>query len=330
MNEPPFFSIIVPVYNTAHFLPDCVGSILRQSFTSYELILVDDGSTDASAEICDDFAGRDCRVRCIHKPNGGVSSARNAGLDSARGRYVWFCDSDDTVCPGALEELHSRFVESCPSIIAFPVEQVDSAGAKVGLVPAPRRSRDKDEGPLQCDDLLYPYAHVFSRELADGERFDTALALLEDRDFFYRIVWKASGATAVIDRPLYRYLVTREDSAVNSLSVGKSVEATRVQYEIFLNESALGHPMPAFKIFASNSVGVLSLVARSKSDPDGFETVRSRLVEQRGNASMLRGALRIKYALAVYMPRAFKTLARLTGIAKKKKLGSTVIVEVGK
>ncbi len=229
-----------------------------------------------------------------------------------------------------MEALHACIVETGMAMVVFPVEQVDSTGALLGLIPAPRQSLSKEDGPLQCDDLLYPYAHVFSRELADYERFDTSLALLEDRDFFYRIAWKAVGATAIVDRPLYRYLVTREDSAVNSLSVDKSVAATRVQYEIFLNESKLGHVMPAYRIFAGHSIGVLFLVARRGSSPADFAGVRARLVEQKGYMALLHGGLRFKYLLAVYAPAAFKALARLTGVAKKRKLGSTVIVGSGK
>ena len=88
-------SIIVPVYNVESFLPECLDSILHQPYKNYELILVDDGSTDNSSIICDEYTKRDNRVRVIHKQNGGLSSARNAGLDICRGKYISFIDSDD-------------------------------------------------------------------------------------------------------------------------------------------------------------------------------------------------------------------------------------------
>jgi len=90
-------SVIVPVYNTAQFLPHCIESILSQSFTDFELLLIDDGSTDSSGKICDAYAEKDNRIRVFHKENGGVSSARNLGLDNARGEWVAFVDSDDWV-----------------------------------------------------------------------------------------------------------------------------------------------------------------------------------------------------------------------------------------
>ena len=90
-------SIIVPVYNVGSFLPKCINSIISQTFTDFELILVDDGSTDNSVEICDAAAKKDSRVRVIHKENGGVVSARKAGLSVAVGKYAGYVDGDDWI-----------------------------------------------------------------------------------------------------------------------------------------------------------------------------------------------------------------------------------------
>lgn len=98
-------SIIVPAYNCIVSLECCVGSIRQQTYTNFELMLVDDGSTDGSGELCDKLAAEDTRIRVIHKPNGGVSSARNAGIDAATGGYITFCDSDDYLEPDYLEAL---------------------------------------------------------------------------------------------------------------------------------------------------------------------------------------------------------------------------------
>lgn len=103
----PEISVIVPVYNVQAYLPRCLDSILAQTFRDMEIILVDDGSPDESGAICDEYAARDERVRVIHKANGGVSSARNAGLDVARGRWIGFVDSDDYIAPDMYEYLHS-------------------------------------------------------------------------------------------------------------------------------------------------------------------------------------------------------------------------------
>lgn len=101
----PKISVIVPVYNVEKYLHRCIDSILAQTFTDFELLLIDDGSTDGSGAICDEYATKDNRVRVFHKENGGVSSARNLGLDNMRGGYLTFVDSDDWVDSTYLGEL---------------------------------------------------------------------------------------------------------------------------------------------------------------------------------------------------------------------------------
>ena len=97
-------SVIVPVYQVEAYLAKCLDSILAQAFTDFELILVDDGTRDDCQQIMTRYAAMDARIRCIHKENGGLSSARNAGLDIARGEYIAFVDSDDTVEPTMLAD----------------------------------------------------------------------------------------------------------------------------------------------------------------------------------------------------------------------------------
>lgn len=113
------FSIIVPVYNTKTYLERCVKSILNQNYDGFELILVDDGSSDGSADICDEYAKSDKRVRVIHKKNGGVSSARNCGLKMATGDYVWFVDSDDYIQQDALLILHEVVMRDKKDLYVF-------------------------------------------------------------------------------------------------------------------------------------------------------------------------------------------------------------------
>lgn len=96
-------SIIIPVYRTQDTLERCLESILQQSFTDYEMILVDDGSDDGCPQLCDEYARKDARIRVIHKANGGLSDARNAGIRKARGEYITFVDSDDEMVDNTLE-----------------------------------------------------------------------------------------------------------------------------------------------------------------------------------------------------------------------------------
>ena len=98
-------SIIVPVYNTAVYLPACIDSILAQSYTDFELILVDDGSTDDSLQVCETYAARDARIRVLHQQNAGVSAARNLGVEQAQGDWLCYVDSDDVVLPAYLQDM---------------------------------------------------------------------------------------------------------------------------------------------------------------------------------------------------------------------------------
>ena len=115
-NATPAVSVIIPVYNQAKYLPEAVECVFAQEFRDYELILVDDGSTDGSGELCDEFARQDARVRVIHQENGGAAVARNVGIEAARGAWIAFIDSDDIVGPSYLRILHEAATSSDASI----------------------------------------------------------------------------------------------------------------------------------------------------------------------------------------------------------------------
>ena len=102
-------SVIIPIYKVEQYLDECVESIIKQTYKNLEIILVDDGSPDGCPQMCDEWARKDERIRVVHKKNGGLSSARNAGLDVATGEYVSFVDSDDFIATDALRSLYERF-----------------------------------------------------------------------------------------------------------------------------------------------------------------------------------------------------------------------------
>lgn len=118
----PQLSIIIPVYNTEKYLHRCIDSVLLQSFTDYELLLIDDGSTDGSGTICDEYAAKNARIRVFHKENGGVSSARNLGLDKANGEWILFADADDFYYNGNILQELSAAIDQNPSceLLYFP------------------------------------------------------------------------------------------------------------------------------------------------------------------------------------------------------------------
>ena len=117
MNE--LISIIVPVYNVEQFLARCIDSIRAQTYRNIEILLIDDGSTDNSGRVCDEYAKQDGRIKVYHKPNGGVSSARNYGLDRATGKYIGFVDSDDFIAPDMYEYLIQLIKDTNAEICQF-------------------------------------------------------------------------------------------------------------------------------------------------------------------------------------------------------------------
>ena len=127
--EKPLLSIIVPVYDVERYLPKCIDSILAQTFTDFELILVEDGSPDNCPALCDAAAAKDARIRVIHQKNGGLSAARNAGLDAARGEWIGFVDSDDYIAPEMYEVLYKAVQRTGADLALCDYAEVDETGA---------------------------------------------------------------------------------------------------------------------------------------------------------------------------------------------------------
>ena len=131
-----YFSIIIPVYNIEKYLSKCIESVLQQSFSDYEAILVDDGSTDGCPTVCDRYAEKDSHIKVIHKENGGLVSARKAGLQHSSGKYILNLDGDDYIAPTLLEDLHRIIMEYDPDIVTFGCIQIYSDGSET-VSPSP-------------------------------------------------------------------------------------------------------------------------------------------------------------------------------------------------
>ena len=138
-NSYPLISVIVPVYKVEKYLDQCVNSIVNQTYTNLEIILVDDGSPDNCPAMCDEWAHRDSRIRVIHKTNGGLDTARNAGLDVMRGEFVGTVDSDDFIAPNMYERLYTLLIENDADISVCGLVQVDEEGNKLSKQPEPMK-----------------------------------------------------------------------------------------------------------------------------------------------------------------------------------------------
>ena len=172
MIEAPLISIIIPVYNTEQFLEKCFESVLRQTFADFEAIVVDDGSTDGSAAACEDFARRDGRVRVVRQENGGLSCARNAGVDAAAGEYIAFLDSDDFLHPRFLELLYGDAVAADADIAVCGYVRGEPEYEFPGVSRAGANAPFAHEGgsrPTDGGGCLTPAAPASTAEVVTGE-----------------------------------------------------------------------------------------------------------------------------------------------------------------
>lgn len=210
MDEKPLISVIVPVYKVEPYLSKCVDSILAQTYENLEIILVDDGSPDGCGTICDGYAARESRVQVIHKENGGLSSARNAGLEVAQGSYVAFVDSDDWLEPETYSWMMDMVREEKVKLVcAGRYNCISWTGERqVGLCP---RTREVISGE-ELAKRIFLWDHVdsaawdklYHRSLFDTIRYPIGV-VSEDVPTTYRIAL-AAERVGMLDKPVYNYL----------------------------------------------------------------------------------------------------------------------------
>lgn len=222
----PLISVIVPVYNAAPFLAKCVESILAQQVEDLELILVNDGSKDRSLEICNDYASRDSRIKVVDKPNGGVSSARNCGLDNATGEWVTFVDADDWLVEGTLREALSYADEY--DIIRFSTLDVFADGHTYKR--RVRSAKDWDEAFRQVvghRTMIGIAGTLYRRRLFEDNdiRFDTNITYGEDWLALAQAMSRSRRVKTLTE--LYGYIYNRanEASCSNTISREKLIQS---------------------------------------------------------------------------------------------------------
>lgn len=206
MNYNNMVSVIVPVYGVEEYLPLCLDSILAQNYSNIEVILVEDESPDRCAEICDDYARKDVRVRVFHKKNGGAASARNIGLDNAFGKYVCFVDSDDVICNTYISMLVNKLEESESDIAVCSYYKLyKSKKEKVECVRSNEVICQKEYLLQFLDDWTCSliWNKIFKKEKIGRIRFAEGHKI-DDEFFTYQVVMN-SDKVILFDEPLYEY-----------------------------------------------------------------------------------------------------------------------------
>ena len=214
-------SIIIPIYNTGDKLVRCLESVLNQTLDDFECLMVDDGSKDQSPQVIDEFAAKNSRFIAIHKPNGGVSSARNEGLKVAEGEWVVFLDSDDTIKPNHIEAMLS-VVEDGIDIVFTGFEQIAEENKIIKGHAYDRQTYKGKEGIAKFLDetealnFMIPWDRMYRRSIIvkEGILFDTKLSLSEDRLFCYQYLLHTRGI-ATIPEITYVHDATDQNSLSN-------------------------------------------------------------------------------------------------------------------
>ena len=215
-------SVIVPVYNVEAYLERCVESIFHQTYTNFELILINDGSTDSSGRMCDHLADQHENIKVYHIENAGVSNARNVGIQLATGVWITFVDSDDFVTKDYLATLASAVEGGNVGFVIASLHHIKN-GIVTDLLPYSGRKELWSTGETMKELLMttktsfFPVAKLFKRDLIADERFDTDYHLAEDALFLTELLLKTRCSSVFIDKPIY-YYDHREGSATTSVN----------------------------------------------------------------------------------------------------------------
>lgn len=244
------FSVIVPVYNLEQVVESCIASLLAQDFQDMEILIVDDGSTDASGAICRDLAARDSRIRVIHRENGGLGNARNTGLDAATGEYICFVDGDDALEPHALSKLNHVIEQHAPDCVRYGCRRVGGKlDDQVRVLPyAQGLYTGQALEPLRLDAvnyaglldyrrtrLLSAWSCVFRRAFLEQHRlrFRSEREILNEDYLFVMQCMQVCRSVSILPEPLYRYMF-RGDS-ITAVYRRNMFPRRRALYEVYCN-----------------------------------------------------------------------------------------------
>lgn len=230
----PLISVIVPIYNVENYLPRCVDSIINQEYKNLEIILVDDGSPDNSSQICEEYAKKDNRVKVIHKENGGLSDARNAGMKIATGEYVSFIDSDDWVDAQFISTLYegikggADIAECATRLFDDNDNTLSTRGSKEGKI-----SRSDALAKLITENGVYQtvWNKLYKRSMIEDIPF--AVGKYHEDDFWTWRIFLRIDSIYLCEKPMYHYL-QRSNSIIGSSYSLKKLDSVQGRYERML------------------------------------------------------------------------------------------------
>ena len=253
-------TVIVPVYNVEQWLERCIDSIVAQTYADWELLLVDDGSTDRSGAICDRYAASVPRIKAFHKPNGGLSSARNYGIDKSNGEYILFIDSDDYFCDNnALSELIKETAKHGYDILRFEYKGVNDKGEVIVEKPLNRKLPHSGHQISNFEMVKYAIAGewfawlFFIKKTILGDlRFNEQRRFQEDIEFYARLFSNKELSCGYIPNRFYAYR-NRSNSITTTANV-RNLEGSFSLCEVFAEEAETITENKLRKLYWYNSV----------------------------------------------------------------------------
>lgn len=242
MNENVLVSVIIPVYNVKDYLIDCLDSVATQSFANKEVILVDDGSTDNSGHICDVYTTKHKDFRVIHKTNGGVSSARNRGIEEAHGKWLIFLDSDDVWSDhDCLQKLYSYAEKLNLDILRFEYQSVNE---KLEYIEPRNYDKSNIEGRVLNNYELvncgisgewFPWLYLLRKEAISSFKFNEHTKSQEDIDFYSRLFASRELRCGYLDERMYLY--RKRTASITTTARISNLEGSFSLCDVFYNES---------------------------------------------------------------------------------------------
>lgn len=277
--EKPTISIIVPVYNVEKYLPECIESILAQTFTDFELILVEDGSPDGCPALCDAAAEKDGRIRVIHQKNGGLSAARNAGLDIARGEWIGIVDSDDYIAPEMYEKLYRAVQQTGADLALCDYAKVDEAGVPCVQthVAVPQKSLTGREllQKAYWTTVQIAWNKLYRRDIFAQLRYPVGKL---NEDFFVIPEICLNTQKAVVIPDVLYYYVQRGDSIMGKRRTLRYYDAAEAaqRYWNCLVENRVYETLPAAAEYTFGMVSKIywTLPAALRKEPRSMEMLR--------------------------------------------------------
>ena len=321
----PTISVIVPVYKVEKYIHRCVDSILGQTFRDFELILVDDGSPDNCPAICDEYAAKDSRIHVIHQANGGLSAARNAGIDwmfvNSDSRYIAFVDSDDYIYPQMLEKLHGCAVEHSADVsICRMISFTEEVPELESIVPEVKIYSNIEVCSMLCDynqagGIVAACGKLLKRKLFNCYRFPIG-KIHEDQFLSHRILY-AADKIAIVEEKLYGYFYNTDGISKGGFSLKRYDNvwalSEAVQFYLDHNESELAAKADEMmRLF----VAIYSIYARKNKMYHRIpKAYRMSIVKAGRTIRRMFGYDKYEWELAQEFPRIAKIQAKVRRLA---------------